>query len=152
MLNIIFRRCILIVLLFCKQKTAYVMRISDLSSDVCSSDLEVVGVSLEDAEQTVVHAPAMHPDLVEARHAAVHRLPLTATGERRRRSLRHGMQHRVDTSSALDWDRLVVFDRRHGSIGISFGMSQVVRVDSSFAPPPPPPHRLLAQQTATPSR
>src|SRR3546814_6158519 len=92
MLNIIFRRCILIVLLFCKQKTAYVMRISDLSSDVCSSDLEVVGVSLEDAEQTVVHAPALHPDLVEARHAAVHRLPLTATGERRRRSLRHGSQ------------------------------------------------------------
>src|SRR3546814_6326818 len=41
---------------------------------------EVVGVSLEDAEQTVVHAPALHPDLVEARHAAVHRLPLTAPG------------------------------------------------------------------------
>src|SRR3546814_10918569 len=28
---------------FFKQKTAYVMRISDWSSDVCSSDLEVLG-------------------------------------------------------------------------------------------------------------
>src|SRR3546814_9040319 len=28
---------------FCKQKTAYVMRISDWSSDVCSSDLEFHG-------------------------------------------------------------------------------------------------------------
>src|SRR3546814_3056127 len=27
---------------FCKQKTAYEMRISDWSSDVCSSDLEIV--------------------------------------------------------------------------------------------------------------
>src|SRR3546814_1553854 len=37
--------CLLLLLLFCfffffKQKTAYEMRISDWSSDVCSSDLE----------------------------------------------------------------------------------------------------------------
>src|SRR3546814_2963906 len=30
---------VLFVFFFCKQKTAYVMRISDWSSDVCSSDL-----------------------------------------------------------------------------------------------------------------
>src|SRR3546814_757247 len=30
---------------FCKQKTAYEMRISDWSSDVCSSDLEAIHVS-----------------------------------------------------------------------------------------------------------
>src|SRR3546814_10759227 len=37
---------------FFKQKTAYEMRISDWSSDVCSSDLEEVGVEgpLEDEE------------------------------------------------------------------------------------------------------
>src|SRR3546814_5171087 len=29
---------------FCKQKTAYEMRISDWSSDVCSSDLEADGI------------------------------------------------------------------------------------------------------------
>src|SRR3546814_6923383 len=31
---------------FCKQKTAYEMRISDWSSDVCSSDLELVGEAI----------------------------------------------------------------------------------------------------------
>src|SRR3546814_18747078 len=34
------------VLLFFKQKTAYEMRISDWSSDVCSSDLKMVGVGM----------------------------------------------------------------------------------------------------------
>src|SRR3546814_2939433 len=33
--------CIVIFVFFFKQKTAYEMRISDWSSDVCSSDLEV---------------------------------------------------------------------------------------------------------------
>src|SRR3546814_10727760 len=100
------------------------MRISDWSSDVCSSDLrasglelgpvaqgsaivlriggralglrqavddddrgatQVDGVTLEEAERAVVHAPALHPDLVEAGHVAVHRLPLAATGESGRR-------------------------------------------------------------------
>src|SRR3546814_5696466 len=32
----------LCVVFFCKQKTAYEMRISDWSSDVCSSDLELL--------------------------------------------------------------------------------------------------------------
>src|SRR3546814_3734726 len=31
--------CVLFCVFFCKQKTAYEMRISDWSSDVCSSDL-----------------------------------------------------------------------------------------------------------------
>src|SRR3546814_17534420 len=33
--------CFLSVFFFCKQKTAYEMRISDWSSDVCSSDLDL---------------------------------------------------------------------------------------------------------------
>src|SRR3546814_9904549 len=33
-----------VVVCFCKQKTAYEMRISDWSSDVCSSDLGLAGV------------------------------------------------------------------------------------------------------------
>src|SRR3546814_3794570 len=43
---------------FCKQKTAYEMRISDWSSDVCSSDLHdrILVVSL--------HAPVDQPDLL----------------------------------------------------------------------------------------
>src|SRR3546814_1624734 len=39
-----------IVLFFFKQKTAYEMRISDWSSDVCSSDLFVDNFKLPDAE------------------------------------------------------------------------------------------------------
>src|SRR3546814_14172258 len=35
--------CACFVVFFCKQKTAYEMRISDWSSDVCSSDLAQVG-------------------------------------------------------------------------------------------------------------
>src|SRR3546814_6458734 len=36
----------MIVFFFCKQKTAYEMRISDWSSDVCSSDLKAEPVRL----------------------------------------------------------------------------------------------------------
>src|SRR3546814_9285165 len=36
----IYLRCCLLCFFFFKQKTAYEMRISDWSSDVCSSDLE----------------------------------------------------------------------------------------------------------------
>src|SRR3546814_5161212 len=34
--------CVIVVFFFFKQKTAYEMRISDWSSDVCSSDLHLV--------------------------------------------------------------------------------------------------------------
>src|SRR3546814_1891027 len=43
-------RCDVHVVFFFKQKTAYEMRISDWSSDVCSSDLRAVGYSF-DAEK-----------------------------------------------------------------------------------------------------
>src|SRR3546814_9465232 len=38
MVSVLMRYCVC----FCKQKTAYEMRISDWSSDVCSSDLQVL--------------------------------------------------------------------------------------------------------------
>src|SRR3546814_12025621 len=42
---------------FFKQKTAYEMRISDWSSDVCSSDLEMIRMTMDDgAEIAVYHA------------------------------------------------------------------------------------------------
>src|SRR3546814_2744068 len=40
---LVFWRCCLFFFFFFKQKTAYEMRISDWSSDVCSSDLHVAG-------------------------------------------------------------------------------------------------------------
>src|SRR3546814_3981156 len=39
---------------FFKQKTAYEMRISDWSSDVCSSDLIMLAIAKADAEGTIV--------------------------------------------------------------------------------------------------
>src|SRR3546814_7243506 len=41
---------ITIILFFFKQKTAYEMRISDWSSDVCSSDLDILGIR-DDADR-----------------------------------------------------------------------------------------------------
>src|SRR3546814_5449579 len=50
--------------LFCKQKTAYEMRISDWSSDVCSSDLLApdlaLGIELADALRFLVGDAAWH--------------------------------------------------------------------------------------------
>src|SRR3546814_1910236 len=51
--------CLLIAFFFFKQKTAYEMRISDWSSDVCSSDLAVAlhpGDRLRDRRAALVQA------------------------------------------------------------------------------------------------
>src|SRR3546814_3157532 len=55
---------------FCKQKTAYEMRISDWSSDVCSSDLLVAAVSLEQALAEVVDRGAGDALVEVALHVA----------------------------------------------------------------------------------
>src|SRR3546814_7283313 len=39
--------CVVLLFFFFKQKTAYEMRISDWSSDVCSSDLGIINVAAE---------------------------------------------------------------------------------------------------------
>src|SRR3546814_5138464 len=47
--------CLLVLVFFCcKQKTAYDMRISDWSSDVCSSDLLVLGGEQQAALEHIV--------------------------------------------------------------------------------------------------
>src|SRR3546814_4432172 len=68
------------MLFFFKQKTAYEMRISDWSSDVCSSDLclrvlvaQIVGEDvLVDVAQLIPHRPASRAaDLLHDRHRAI---------------------------------------------------------------------------------
>src|SRR3546814_6605201 len=49
-----------VLFFFFKQKTAYEMRISDWSSDVCSSDLECVQNSVSIAMATVSHSHVSH--------------------------------------------------------------------------------------------
>src|SRR3546814_12447939 len=55
-------RCTVSVFFFVKEKTAYEMRISDWSSDVCSSDLQVAGIMLPATE----HAPVHIADVITA--------------------------------------------------------------------------------------
>src|SRR3546814_9482413 len=62
---------------FFKQKTAYEMRISDWSSDVCSSDLDerrAVSVDLVALEIDLDAAPASTADVYLRLHALSHRL------------------------------------------------------------------------------
>src|SRR3546814_1594850 len=54
---------------FFKQKTAYEMRISDWSSDVCSSDLLEEGMAADDA--IVAHHAAIHDGRSDADQAIV---------------------------------------------------------------------------------
>src|SRR3546814_10858214 len=73
---------LVVVFFFFKQKTAYEMRISDWSSDVCSSDL-----LSEDAMRTHLSARLDRwcmPDVIEF----VEDLPLGATGKVDKKQLR----------------------------------------------------------------
>src|SRR3546814_2167883 len=63
---VIFFCYVLVFFFFFKQKTAYEMRISDWSSDVCSSDLETAAARLVRIEHVEVAA-------VDTRHAGDHR-------------------------------------------------------------------------------
>src|SRR3546814_4905286 len=76
--------------LFFKQKTAYELRISDWSSDVCSSDLlEVLG-DAHDGEEGAVHGRELGEsgEGGRVRHRHIH--PRCQFGERRRA---HGGLH-----------------------------------------------------------
>src|SRR3546814_3938202 len=87
----ILEACVLLVLFFFfKQKTAYEMRISDWSSDVCSSDLLVVGEQQDCRHQR--HDPQSQKDPRRQRDIAralfhfgskLHGRPLTRSAERR---------------------------------------------------------------------
>src|SRR3546814_7731330 len=55
--------CLLFVFCFVKQKTAYEMRISDWSSDVCSSDLDVGMVEGRQRDHALLGDQAVDLDL-----------------------------------------------------------------------------------------
>src|SRR3546814_5161454 len=57
-------QCLLVIVFFFKQKTAYEMRISDWSSDVCSSDLELSRTMANIAERS----QRIIQDFVEKQH------------------------------------------------------------------------------------
>src|SRR3546814_10426814 len=68
---------------FFKQKTAYEMRISDWSSDVCSSDLEHVVRPHDEADDADRDHGVCHAEIAEDRLAAEGRDDLARSEERR---------------------------------------------------------------------
>src|SRR3546814_390694 len=88
---------------FFKQKTAYEMRISDWSSDVCSSDLRLPFVSPAAARLLGYHFSDIHlPDVVDKGRAL--RLPIKAGPcplTRRRHIMGHQVAHRTEISINL---------------------------------------------------
>src|SRR3546814_1434114 len=57
--NVLYRECWYHLVFFFKQKTAYEMRISDWSSDVCSSDLRAkIAVEIEQFKKNAAVATA----------------------------------------------------------------------------------------------
>src|SRR3546814_4254349 len=75
-----------IILFFFKQKTAYEMRISDWSSDVCSSDLAIIAIDLTMAASSLVFAVslrvsgALEPAVVQGLWVAAPLFALIAFG------------------------------------------------------------------------
>src|SRR3546814_2119881 len=63
--------CLFIVFFFFKQKTAYEMRISDWSSDVCSSDLRIGGIEKQVGTGNLDYSPANHQQMTDIRKAKV---------------------------------------------------------------------------------
>src|SRR3546814_14996965 len=68
--------CVLLLFLFFKQKTAYEMRISDWSSDVCSSDLDTVELGRTAGTETAMTDEDVAPEQGE--------MAITRTGDRLR--------------------------------------------------------------------
>src|SRR3546814_5692114 len=82
---------LLVVVFFCKQKTAYEMRISDWSSDVCSSDLRHGPVLVRDG------GPCGHrPSGLDHRILYRHQLP---SGPLHRQGVGDGTWHQCDPGS-----------------------------------------------------
>src|SRR3546814_1304354 len=91
--------CCVVLLFFFKQKTAYEMRISDWSSDVCSSDL----VDLADARLDGIAAVGIGEDVVQTRSLRDH--GRRAAGEdtgKKRRNWRHALDRQHDDQQRRD--------------------------------------------------
>src|SRR3546814_9256732 len=90
--------CVVVGVFCFKQKTAYEMRISDWSSDVCSSDLwNAKGDAPRTAVPQISHVVGASPDLVEARPSDDVRLQMKLEAEQ----TRFGAGYRVFPEHAL---------------------------------------------------
>src|SRR3546814_12849486 len=115
-----------VLVLFCKQKTAYEMRISDWSSDVCSSDLPVTAGALTAA---VLFIAERAETLV-----GIWGLGLAPTGERDPLGLRRA-------ALGLIRDRKSVVEGKSGSVRVDLGGRRIIKQK-------PSPRAATALQTA----
>src|SRR3546814_3029870 len=73
---------LLFIFFFFKQKTAYEVRISDWSSDVCSSDLLDIGGIMHRLYPVTLHRPGfMKREGPARRHQRFHHQPVFVEGE-----------------------------------------------------------------------
>src|SRR3546814_3798207 len=90
---------------FFKQKTAYEMRISDWSSDVCSSDLVVIGTPLGE------YYPRENAELqkfIAAEHLLISQVPVLRYGRQNPQHNRFFFPERNATMSALTLGTIIV--------------------------------------------
>src|SRR3546814_14367576 len=71
--------CICSIFFFFKQKTAYEMRISDWSSDVCSSDLSPFRHAARECGSSCRHSPARHDRSLPMRRCQIADARMTAS-------------------------------------------------------------------------
>src|SRR3546814_15326051 len=116
---------ILPVFLF-TQKTAYEMRISDWSSDVCSSDLhpavgrqrppgDLVGDRHDQEHAGPVDRQVAPAALVELDHRSEHRLQEVAA------------QQQADQQRGREQDRKSVGEGRGGSVSVELGGARIIK-------------------------
>src|SRR3546814_5017116 len=109
---------------FFKQKTAYEMRISDWSSDVCSSDLDVelrdrrpIRIGLDALPDALilehVHAVEFGAEMLKDRHRAARKAAL-----REQRAAFHEQQHVASLHLLVDPGIHIVGHRRHSFIRV----------------------------------
>jgi hypothetical protein len=75
---------------------------------------EIIAAALEQAEQTMVSATALDPDLIDPRHVVLHGLALTSTGEGWRWCRSHSLKYCLNLSRYLVRKRLQELDRLRG--------------------------------------
>src|SRR3546814_12282161 len=96
------------IFFFFKQKTAYEMRISDWSSDVCSSDLSAIKsklLRLKDAER--IFCPLAAPNIWELRKQAG--ASLYRTAELMEELSENEVFRKVDQLASYEWDAFLAY-------------------------------------------
>src|SRR3546814_14785743 len=123
---------------FCKQKMAYELRISDWSSDVCSSDLSVIRILVEDMQ---FRPPdPFGPDLGRYEHVA------RGTSYTLRRSI-------VQAQPLAMFGIYPAFRPKSTTPACALPRSFYVRCSAPVPPSPrqPPPHRPSPRRRSPPS-